>query len=88
MDELKTDIFNSYYDARQNKRSTHSQLAFEMMLEQNLLELTEEVRERVYQLSPAITFITEDPVKREIFASPFPGPGDSAPAVQLYLSAA
>lgn len=88
MDTLKTDIFNSYYDARKNKRNTHSQLAFEMMLEQNLLDLTEQVRERVYKPSPAITFITEDPVKREIFASPFPGQGDSAPVVQLHFAAA
>ena len=84
MDNLKTDIFRSYYDARQNKRSTHSQLDFEYRLEQSLLELCDEVEGRSYALSPAICFIIEDPVKREIFASPFPRQGNPASAIQLY----
>ena len=69
--DLLNDIFRAYYDARRHKRNTKSQLAFEMDLEHNLIELYEQIRDRTYRPSPGICFITEHPVKREIFASPF-----------------
>lgn len=69
--DLLTDIFRAYYDARKHKRNTKSQLAFEMDLEHNLIVLYEQIRDRTYRPSPGICFITERPVKREIFASPF-----------------
>ena len=69
--DLLTDLFRAYYDARKHKRNTESQLAFEMDLEHNLIVLYEQIRDRAYRPSPGICFITDRPVKREIFASPF-----------------
>ena len=69
--DLLTDIFRAYYDARRNKRNTKQQLAFEMELERNLVELYEQIRDRRYEPSPGICFIVDRPVKREIFASQF-----------------
>ncbi|MDR3119156.1 MAG: RNA-directed DNA polymerase, partial [Mediterranea sp.] len=48
-----------------------SQLAFEMNCEHNLVELYEEIKERTYAPSPAICFMVDHPVKREVFASQF-----------------
>lgn len=69
--ELLVDIFRAYYDARRNKRNTKQQVAFEMDLEHNLVELYEQIRDRKYEPSPGVCFIVNRPVKREIFASQF-----------------
>lgn len=69
--ELLVDIFRAYYDARRNKRNTMQQVAFEMDLEHNLVELYEQIRDRKYEPSPGVCFIVNRPVKREIFASQF-----------------
>lgn len=69
--DLLTDLFRAYYDARRHKRNTRSQLAFEIDSEHNLITLYEQIRDRTYRPSPGICFITDKPVKREIFASPF-----------------
>lgn len=71
MDKLLLDLFEAYYDARRNKRNTHSQLKFELDVEHNLIELYDEIREQRYQPNPCTCFIIEDPVKREVFASDF-----------------
>ena len=71
MDSLLTDLFKAYYDARRNKRNTHSQLRFEMDLESNLIELYHELRDRRYRSSPSVCFVVSDSVKREVFASDF-----------------
>ena len=68
---LLEDLFAAYYSARKNKRSTSSQLKFELNLEDNLMSLYEDLVNRTYKPSPCICFITTDPVKREIFASCF-----------------
>lgn len=68
---LLTEVFQAYFDARKNKRTTASQLTFELNLEHNLVVLYEEIRDRRYYPSPCYCFISEEPVKREIFASPF-----------------
>ncbi len=39
--ELLVDIFRTYYDARRNKHNTRQQVAFEMELKYNLVELYE-----------------------------------------------
>ncbi|MDE5906371.1 MAG: hypothetical protein K2G66_01890 [Alistipes sp.] len=70
-EKLLTDLFNAYYDARQNKRNTLSQLRFEMNLEDNLMELYHEIDERRYHVGRSICFMTNIPVKREIFAADF-----------------
>lgn len=70
-EKLLQDIFQAYFDARKNKRNTHSQLAFEIDLESHLVALAEEIYERRYKPSPSFCFIVEYPAKREIFASGF-----------------
>lgn len=69
--DLLLDVFDAYFQARRNKRSTRSQLAFEMDLECNLAELYQDIAERRYEPLPGICFIVDKPVKREIFASRF-----------------
>ena len=71
MDTLLTDLFQAYYDARRNKRNTHSQLRFELDLETNLINLYHELRDRRYRPSPSVCFVVSDSVKREVFASDF-----------------
>lgn len=70
-EKLLTDIFRAYYDARENKRNTYSQLRFEMNLEDNLVQLYHEIEDRSYRVGRSICFITNVPVKREIFAADF-----------------
>ena len=69
-DELLGDLFRAYFDTRRHKRNTRSQLSFEFNFEHNLIELCDRIADRTYTPAPAICFITEEPVKREIFASP------------------
>lgn len=69
--ELLGDLFRAYFDTRKHKRNTRSQLSFEFDFEHNLVELCHQIASRTYRPAPAICFITEEPVKREIFASPF-----------------
>lgn len=68
---LLQDLFRAYYDARRHKRKTHSQLAFEIDLERNVIDLYYELRDRTYRPSSSICFIITDPKKREVFASSF-----------------
>ena len=65
------DLFQAYYDARKNKRSTANALKFEMYYEKNLFELYEEIKNEKYEISRSICFISFNPVQREIFAGDF-----------------
>lgn len=69
--KLLYDLFQAYYDARKNKRSSIHALAFEMDYETKLFELYEEIRDRKYEIGRSICFISFDPVMREIFAADF-----------------
>ncbi|MDR3184795.1 MAG: RNA-directed DNA polymerase [Prevotellaceae bacterium] len=71
MDQLLSDLFSAYYDARKNKRNTINQLRFELNLEKNLFMLYHEIKERNYVIRPSIAFIVFEPVQREIFAADF-----------------
>lgn len=64
-------LYNSYMEARRNKRNTASQLKFERCLERNLLDLATELFNRTYKPSPSVCFINEKPVKREVIAADF-----------------
>lgn len=64
-------MVEAYSSARRHKRNTQSQLLFESNLENNIMKLYDELRTRTYKPSHCICFITEDPVKREVFASDF-----------------
>ena len=69
--QLLYDLFQAYYDARKNKRSTMNALAFEIDYEKKLFELCEEIKNRKYELSRSICFISFEPVQREVFAADF-----------------
>lgn len=68
---LLTDIFKAYYQARSNKRNTHSQVRFERNLSFNLTTLYDEILERTYRPERSMCFIIRDPVQREVFAASF-----------------
>lgn len=68
---LLKDLFRAYYDARKNKRSTINALVFEIDYEKKLFELYEEIKNRKYELSRSICFISFEPVQREVFAADF-----------------
>ena len=70
-EDLLNDVLEAYYEARKRKRNTRSQVSFEMNLEHNLVELYDELRLRTWKPSCGLCFISEEPVKREVFASPF-----------------
>lgn len=70
-ESLLEDVFQAYYDARRNKRNTKSQLAFELNMETNIMDLYHELKERSFRPQKGVCFIVEHPVKREIFASQF-----------------
>lgn len=70
-EELIKKLYESYYIARRNKRMSNSQIAFELDLEENMYSLTEDLLYRRYQFSPAICFIVQEKVKREVFAPQF-----------------
>ena len=65
------ELFQAYYDARRNKRSTISQLRFERNLEDNLVHLYRELCSRRYVVGTSICFIINDSVQREVFAADF-----------------
>lgn len=69
--KIVTDLFQAYFDARKNKRSTQNALAFEKHFESYIFELADEIMEKRYTIKPSICFIVNKPVKREIFAADF-----------------
>lgn len=69
--ELIEDIFQAYFDARKGKRNSNNQLRFELNLEENLVALYHEIKERRYVVGRSISFIVTYPVKREVFAADF-----------------
>ena len=70
-EQILTDLFQAYYDARKNKRKTVNQLKFELEYEKNLFELYDEILEKRYKPLKSIAFVVDRPVKREIFAADF-----------------
>ncbi|MCX6798382.1 MAG: RNA-directed DNA polymerase, partial [Candidatus Falkowbacteria bacterium] len=70
-DQLLTDLFSAYYDARRHKRNTLNALEFEINYEHNLLELYHELKSDTYKIGSSVAFVVFDPVQREIIASPF-----------------
>lgn len=64
-------LYLSYLEARKHQRNTQSQLAFEIGLEENLYHLAAKIQAKTYTPKPAIAFIVNKPVQREIFAADF-----------------
>ncbi|MDP3957165.1 MAG: reverse transcriptase domain-containing protein [bacterium] len=69
--QLLVDLFQAYYDARRNKRGTINALRFELDFESELFKLYEEIESRTYEISKSVCFISDYPIKREIFAGCF-----------------
>lgn len=70
-EELLTDLFTAYYQARKNKRSTYSQIRFEQYAVDNVVALWNDIRSRQYKVGRSMCFIVRDPVQREVFAASF-----------------
>ncbi len=71
MENLKLNLFEAYYQARKNKRNTYNQLRFEIHYETELFQLYTEIKNKTYKVGRSISFIVNNPVKREIFAAGF-----------------
>jgi len=69
--KLLVDLFQAYFDARKNKRSTANALAFETDYESKLFQLHDDIVNRRYEPGRSVCFIVNRPVKREIFAADF-----------------
>jgi len=69
--QLLYDLFQAYYDARENKRNTINALKFEIDYEKKLFGLYEDLLSGKYEIGPSICFISFNPVKREVFAADF-----------------
>lgn len=65
------DLFAAYYDCRRHKRNTANALRFELNLERNLNQLSEDILSGKYVIGRSCAFIVDRPVKREIFAADF-----------------
>jgi hypothetical protein len=65
------ELFQAYYDARRNKRSTTSQLRFELNLEENVVQLYRDLCSRKYVVGTSMCFVINDSVQREVFAADF-----------------
>ncbi len=65
------DVFLAYFDCRKNKRNKLDALRFEIGFEKELIMLWKEINNGSYEISPLDVFISDKPVKREIFAAQF-----------------
>lgn len=65
------DLYDAFYVCRKNKRSTLSEMNFELRMEENVIRLWKEINDRSYKIGKSISFIVEQPVKREVFAANF-----------------
>jgi RNA-directed DNA polymerase len=69
--QITAELFQAYYDARENKRGRPDAIRFEMNYERNLFALAEEIASGQYRPGPSICFVVDKPVKREVFAAEF-----------------
>ena len=70
-DQLLSDLYTAYFEARRHKRNKPYQLRFEANLEKNLESLCDDLLNRTYKPLPSECFIITDPKKREVFAAHF-----------------
>lgn len=64
-------IYKAYRRCRKHKRKTVNAMRFEKKLEENILELSEELRSGAYRPGRSIAFLVDKPKLREIFAADF-----------------
>ena len=65
------DLVQAYYDCRRSKRNSDSALAFEVNLEQNLIQLHDDLIAGTYQPGRSICFVVTRPKAREVWAAAF-----------------
>lgn len=65
------EVFQAYFDCRQNKRNTHSQRIFESHLERNLMSLLRALNDQTYTIGRSVAFVIEHPKWREVWAAQF-----------------
>ncbi len=70
-EQLLTDLFRAYKDARRHKRKRFYQQHFEMNMEEELVRLRNELYSRTYKPEPSMCFVITDPKHREVFAASF-----------------
>lgn len=68
---LIQELTKAYLEARQGKRHTLNEHAFELRWLENIIYLAEIIETRLYEPGGSISFIVYDPKIREIFAAPF-----------------
>ncbi len=64
-------LFEAYHDCRRRKRNTVAARAFEIHLEDNLMELYRELQAGSWEPSPASVFVVRHPKPREVWAAEF-----------------
>ena len=64
-------VFDAYFDCRKHKRNTLNQLAFEIVLEKNLIDLWHDLSERRYRIGRSVAFVITCPKIREVLAADF-----------------
>jgi hypothetical protein len=64
-------LFEAYYACRRRKRNTAAARAFEINLEDNLIQLYEELSTGTWKPSPASVFVVKHPKPREVWAADF-----------------
>ncbi|MBU3942685.1 RNA-directed DNA polymerase, partial [Patescibacteria group bacterium] len=64
-------LYNAYINCRKHKRGTYQAIKFELKLEQELLNISQELQSHNYYPSPSTCFAVTDPKLREVWAADF-----------------
>lgn len=70
-DDLLYSLWEAYRMAKRAKCRTEDENKFEMFAMENLIQLSEDIKNRKYKPSRSRAFVVHKPVDREIFAAPF-----------------
>lgn len=65
------EVFDAYFSCRKQKRNTLNQLAFEVNLENNLLQLYRDLKGGNYKIGHSLAFVITHPKIREVWAADF-----------------
>lgn len=64
-------VIEAYYECRKKKRSSSNEQLFEIRAPKSLYKLWKQLNDKTYKIGTSITFIVEEPIKREVFAATF-----------------
>ena len=65
------EVFDAYFSCRKQKRNTLNQLAFEIDLEQNVMQLYHDLKSGRYKIGRSLAFVVVHPKIREVWAADF-----------------